>query len=440
MSVNQILGATTFNRFHFWMLFWACFIITFDMYDLVIYGSVLPVLIKEWSMSPVQAGAIGSYGFLGMMVGAVVFGMLADRLGRQRVLVVSVVLFSGATVLCGFTSTALTFSVFRFLAGLGIGGILPTVIAIVTDYAPAKRANSMVAIVMCFFSVGGILAALIALNLMPSFGWQSVYRVGALPLLLLPFMIRYLPDAPAVILRRRGPEVLRSVLSRVTGRDVTASEVGLAGREEKPTGAPVRALFSDGRATGTLMIWIAFFMCLLLVNGLSVWLPQLMVQAGYALGAGLTFLIVLNVGAVVGTLFLGRLADRRGAKLVLVPMYAVAAVSLALLGFGSSTATLLLLVAVTGACAMGAQNLSYAFVSQYYPSPVRSTAIGLASAVGRIGAIVGPTFGGVLLTLGLPVQTNFLFFAVPGLAAALAFWFVPLARRVSVDAGVEAAR
>jgi AAHS family benzoate transporter-like MFS transporter len=174
------------------------------------------------------------------------------------------------------------------------------------------------------------------------------------------------------------------------------------------------------------MIWVAFFMCLLMVNGLTTWLPKLMVDAGYALNSGLTFTIALNVGGIVGTLVLGRLADAWGVKRVLVPMFVIAAVSLTLLGFGNNMAVLLLLVAVSGACTMGAQNISYSFVSQYYPSFMRSTAIGLASGVGRMGAIVGPTFGGILLTLKLPVEMNFLFFAVPGVIAALAFLFVPL--------------
>jgi MFS transporter, AAHS family, benzoate transport protein len=180
---------------------------------------------------------------------------------------------------------------------------------------------------------------------------------------------------------------------------------------------------------GTSMIWVAFFMCLLMVNGLTTWLPQLMVTAGYELGSSLTFMIVLNVGTIIGTLVLGRLADVWGAKRVLVPMYAVAALSLMLLGFNNPMAVLLLLVAITGACTVGAQNISYAFVSQYYPSAVRSTAIGLASGVGRLGAIAGPIFGGVLLTLDLPVHLNFLFFAIPGVIAAVAFLFVPLVKQ-----------
>ncbi|MDN3904729.1 aromatic acid/H+ symport family MFS transporter [Arthrobacter sp. YD2] len=429
VNVREFIAGTPFNRFHAGMLFWSCFIITFDMYDLVVYGSVLPVLMEEWSLGPVAAGAIGSYGIFGMMVGAILFGILADRLGRTRVLTLSVVLFSVASALCGFAPNPEVFSVLRFIGGLGIGGILPCLIAMLTDYAPRNRANTLVAVVMCFFSVGGILAAFVSMLALPVFGWQSVYWVAALPLLFLPLMTRYFLDSPASLLEQGKTAELRSALGKVNPTAVPAQDDTFTVSQAKEPGSPVTALFRNRRALGTLMIWVAFFMCLLMINGLTTWLPKLMVEAGYALNSSLTFMVVLNVGAIIGTLVLGKLSDKWGVKRVLVPMFVVSAVSLTLLGFGSNMAVLLLLVAVTGACTMGAQNISYSFVAQYYPSSIRSTAIGLASGVGRMGAILGPTFGGVLLTLSLPVEMNFLFFAIPGLIAALAFFFVPLGRK-----------
>ncbi|MDQ0756671.1 aromatic acid/H+ symport family MFS transporter [Arthrobacter sp. B3I4] len=429
IDLRDFIGEARFNRFQAGMLFWACFIITFDMYDLVVYGSVLPVLMKQWSLGPVQAGAIGSYGPVGMMAGAILFGILADRFGRKKILTASIILFSVATALSGFAPGPTEFSVLRALGGLGIGGILPTVIAMLTDYAPRKRANTMVAVVMCFFSVGGILAAFVAMLLLPAFGWQSTYWVAVLPLLFLPFMMKYFLDSPAMLLQKGNVGELRSALSKISGQAALPAAVEFTGLQEREPGSPIGALFTNRRGLGTLMIWVAFFMCLLMVNGLTTWLPKLMVEAGYALNSSLTFTIVLNVGGIVGTLVLGRLADAWGVKRVLVPMFVIAAASLALLGFGNNMTVLLLLVAITGACTMGAQNISYSFVSQYYPSFMRSTAIGLASGVGRMGAIVGPTFGGILLTLKLPVAMNFLFFAIPGVIAALAFLFVPLAAK-----------
>lgn len=384
-------------------------------------------------MSPVQAGAIGSAGLVGMMIGAIVFGSLADRFGRRKVLTLSIVMFSVATVLCGFAGDPTLFSLCRFIAGLGIGGILPSVIAMLTDYAPRGKASTLVGILMCAFSVGGILAPLVAMNLIPAFGWQSVYWVAAIPLALLPLMVRYFPDSPAILLQTGRTDALRQILAKLSPQSDVAMGAQLdmvqASSEQKPAGAPLRELFRNGRTLATLMIWVAFFMCLLMVNGLSTWLPNLMMESGYALDSSLTFSIVLNVGAIIGTLVMGRVADSWGVKKVLVPMFAISAIALTLLGFGEGTVLLMVLAAVTGACTMGSQNISYSFVSQFYPSFMRSTAIRLASGVGRLGAIFGPTFGGIMLGTDLPIEASFVGFAIPGIIAAVAFLFVPLGAR-----------
>lgn len=426
IDINTFLADTRMGKPHFMMLFWACLIIMFDMYDLVIYGSVLPKMMAEWGMNPVQAGSVGSMGPFGMMLGAMIFGILADKYGRRRILITSVLLFSLATTLCAVAPNVAVFGTLRFLAGLGIGGILPTVIAMLTDFAPRGRANTMVAIIMCFFSIGGILAAGVAMVLIPAFGWQATFWVAAIPLVLLPLMMRHFYDSPQTLLKNGEITKLRHCLLSINPAAELPEGVTFTGLREREQGSPIGALFRNRRALATVMIWIAFFMCLLMVNGINTWLPNLMVTAGFALGSSLTFMVVLNIGAIVGTLVMGQVSDRIGVKVVLVPMFFIAAVSLTLLGFGGNMAVLLALVFIAGACTMGAQNISYSFVSQYYPSFMRSTAIGLASGVGRIGAIVGPTFGGVLLTYDLPVPAYFIAFAIPGVIAALAFFFVPL--------------
>ncbi|WP_419959713.1 MFS transporter [Psychrobacillus sp. BM2] len=430
INITDVVNEGKFNRFHLGLLICCCLIIVFDMFDLVIYSSIVPIIMEEWSISPVEAGAIGSYGIFGMMLGAIFFGILADKFGRKNILILCVILFSIFTFLCAFAPGPLTFSTFRFIAGVGIGGVLPNVIAIMTDYAPKHLHNTMVSIVMCAFSVGGILAGFVGIYFIPLLGWKSVYWVAAIPLLIIPFMIKYFHDSPAILLVKGRIDELRYVLSKVNDKVSLTPEIEFVTSTEieKDPSSPVIALFKNNRALGTVMIWIAFFMCLLMINGISIWLPNLMFSAGYALSSSLSFMIVLNIGAIIGTLILGGLADKFGVKKVLVPMFIMAAVSLTLLGFKNNMIVLYLLVLITGACTMGAQNISYAFVSQYYPSLMRSTAIGFASGIGRIGGIIGPTFGGILVSLNLSTQMNFLSFAIPGILAAIAFSFVPVKR------------
>ena len=195
--------------------------------------------------------------------------------------------------------------------------------------------------------------------------------------------------------------------------------------------APLRALFQQGRMFSTLMFWVAFFMCLLMVYALGSWLPKLMIQAGYSLGASMLFLFALNIGGMIGAIGGGVLADKFHLKPVLTIMFTVGAIALILLGYNSPQAVLYGLIAVAGAATIGSQILLYTFVAQFYPAAVRSTGMGWASGIGRIGAIVGPVLTGALLTLELPHQMNFLVIAIPGVIAALAIFMVNL--RASVE-------
>jgi AAHS family benzoate transporter-like MFS transporter len=425
IHTTKIIATSKFNRFHLGLLLWSLLIIAFDGYDLVVFGTVVPVLIEQWNLTSVEAGAMGSYGLFGMMFGAIFFGTLADRIGRKNVIVITVVLFSLFTLLCGFAQTPTMFSTFRFLAGLGLGGIMPNVIALLTDYSPQSMRNMLVSIVLCGYSVGGILAPLLGIILMPSFGWESIFWIAGLPLLLLPLMYKQLPETSSHLIRTGKKKELFAILSKVSpGSTFTASDeiVELTAPETK---VPIVGLFKEKRALSTIMFWIAFFSCLLMVYGLNTWLPKLMMEAGYALNSSLGFLIALQSGAIIGTLIIARLCDKYGSKKMLIPMYASGAVALTLLGFGGSPFLIYFLVAVAGAATIGAQNIVQAYVSQYYPAYIRSTALGMASGVGRIGGMLGPLLGGFLLSVSLPIQLNFIAFAIPGVIAAIALSLVP---------------
>ncbi len=189
INTTEVIASSKFNRFHLSLLLWSFLIISFDGYDLVVYGTVVPVLIEQWNLTSVEAGAMGSYGLFGMMFGAIFFGTLADRIGRKKVIAITLIFFSLFTMLCGFATTPSMFSAFRFLAGLGLGGIMPNVIALLTDYAPRTMRSMVVSIVLCGYSVGGILAPLLGITLMPAFGWESIFWVAGIPLLLLPLML-----------------------------------------------------------------------------------------------------------------------------------------------------------------------------------------------------------------------------------------------------------
>ncbi|TWE05172.1 AAHS family benzoate transporter-like MFS transporter [Neobacillus bataviensis] len=425
INTAEVIAKSKFSRFHLGLLLWSFFIISFDGYDLVVYGTVVPTLIEKWHLSPVEAGAIGTYGLFGMMFGAILFGTLADRIGRKSVISITLILFSLFTFLCGFANTPTVFSTLRFLAGLGLGGIMPNVIALLTDYAPKTMRSMVVSIVLCGYSVGGILAPLLGILLMPNFGWQSIFWFAGLPLLLLPFIHKQLPETASYLIRKGKKEKLLSTLVRLNPELSFNQNDEFVEIKSKESDFPVIGLFKNKRVLSTLMFWAAFFSCLLMVYGLNTWLPKLMIEAGYGLNSSLAFLIALQGGAIIGTLIIGRLCDKYGSKRMLVPMYASGAVALTILGFGGNSFLIYLLVAIAGAATIGAQNIVQAYVSQYYPPYVRSTALGMASGIGRIGGMLGPLLGGFLLSISLPIHMNFIAFAIPGLIAALALALVP---------------
>lgn len=424
VDVHKLIDEARFNRFHLQVLFWCALVIIFDGYDMVTYGAVLPVLMKEWNLTPLQAGTLGSYALFGMMLGAMIFGPAADRYGRKWMIAVCVVLFSSFTCLNGFARDPAEFGICRFLAGLGIGGVMPNVVALMTEYAPKKMRSTLVGIMFSGYAFGGMLSAGIGIYLIPKFGWSSVFFLGAIPLLVLPVILYCLPESVGFLLRAKRDAQAAAMLSRV--EPSFRSQAG--DQYHMPTGktrhVPLLALFTERRALSTVMFWVCFFMCLLMVYALGSWLPKLMTQAGYGLGSSLGFLLVLNFGGIFGAVGGAMIGDRLHLKRVLIVFFVIAVSSISLLGFKNSTAVLYLLAGVAGATTIGTQILLYAYVAQFYPLAIRSTGIGWASGVGRTGAIAGPILGGALQAINLPLTYNFLAFAIPGAIAALAMTLV----------------
>lgn len=420
IDVHQVIDQAPFTRFHWMVMCWCALLLIFDGYDLFIYGVVLPVLMKEWGLTPLQAGALGSYALFGMMFGALVFGSLADRIGRKKGIAICFALFSSATLLNGFASSPSEFGIYRFFAGLGCGGLMPNAVALMNEYAPKRLRSTLVAIMFSGYSVGGMLSAGVGIYLLPRFGWESMFFAAALPLLLLPVILHYLPESIGFLVRQGRSEQAKALLARLDPSCTPQADDVLEAHDHKGKGVSVLELFRGGLAVRTLSVWVAFFCCLLMVYALSSWLPKLMASAGYSLGSSLSFLLALNFGGMAGAILGGWLGDRFNLVKVKICFFLAAAVSISLLGVNSPMPVLYLLIFIAGATTIGTQILLYAGAAQLYGLSIRSTGLGWASGIGRNGAIVGPLLGGALMGINLPLQLNFIAFAIPGAVAALA--------------------
>lgn len=421
IDLHKLADEARFSAFHRGVLLWCALIIIFDGYDLAVAGIALPSIMKQMGVSATNAGFMVSSALFGMMFGAIFLGTVADRIGRRMAIAICIALFSVFTAAAGLCSDPVSFSVMRFLAGLGIGGVMPNVVAQMTEYSPRKLRSTLVTLMFSGYAVGGMLAAVVGKGLIESYGWQSVFLAAGLPVLLIPVILSAMPESMPYLIKTRQTERLQTLAARLNpGFQPSSQDSFELPQQDRDASAPIGKLFQEGRGFSTVMFWVAFFMCLFMVYALSSWLTKLMAGAGYTLGSALTFVLVLNFGGMFGAIGGGWLADRFHIKHVLVGMYLLAAVSITLLGYPVPTPVLFVLVGLAGASTIGTQIVTYAYVGQYYPMAVRSTGIGWASGVGRSGAILAPIVIGSLVAMALPLEKNFLAIALPAVLAALA--------------------
>ena len=429
IDVHSLAGQARFNGLHRLVLFWCVLMLIVDGYDLAIVGAALPSIMKGMHIDATSAGIMAASALFGVMLGAIFLGTLADRFGRPMMICVCVALFSLFTAAAGLTNDPVSFSVTRFIAGLGIGGVLPIVTAQMAEFSPNALRTRLVTLVFAGYSVGGILVALTAKELIGSYGWQSVFFAAGLPVLLIPFIIKTMPHSMTFLVKNGRHKELRALVKRLVPDYSLSDDEQFSGpSSDKNRDVSVRRLFQDGRGFSTTMMWVAFMTGLFMVYALSSWLTKLMAMAGYSLGSALNFVIVFNVGAIAGAILGGWLGDRVNIKRVLIAFYVVGAVALSLMGYTKSTASLFVVVFVVGASTLGTQLLAYAYAGGFYPHAIRSTGVGFASGVGRIGAIVAPVLIGWLVSLRLPLEQNFMAIGVAGLIGAMAVTLIDHAR------------
>ncbi|HKU29917.1 MAG TPA: aromatic acid/H+ symport family MFS transporter [Arthrobacter sp.] len=366
-------------------------LVVFDGYDLIVYGTVQSSLITDtgWGLSKATAGTVGSMAFVGMMIGAIFAGRMSDSWGRRRTIILCATVFSALTILCAFAPNAYAFGGLRLLAGIGLGGLVPSANALVAEMVPAKWRSTIATLMMSGVPIGGSVAALAGIPLIPAFGWPVMFLVAAVALLVIvPLGMRFLPETlpPA---KPAEPVGFKSLLR--------TPHLGMS------------LLF----AVATLVTLFAWY-------GLGTWLPNLMQLAGYNLGSALTFALALNLGAVVGSVATAWAGTRFGPVPTAIAAAAVAAVALAVLVAGPPVMVVYVMLVLAGVGTHGTQCLIIAAVASHYPAHRRGTALGWALGVGRIGAVAAPQAGGLLLAAGLGVNSNFIAFAgAAGVAAIL---------------------
>ncbi|MFM0632254.1 MFS transporter [Paraburkholderia xenovorans] len=436
INVQEKVDAAGVNRFHLIVFFWTSLVVVLDGYDLAVPGVALPAIMASMKVTAATAGLMASSALFGMAFGAIVLGAVADRIGRRKVFAISIFLFSAFTMAAGAASDPLMFSTMRFLAGVGIGGALPNAVAHMSEYAPRRSRGRLVGLMMCGYTIGSVLAALIGKQCIEAYGWRSVFIIAGVPLLIIPFVLAWMPESLAYLVKTGKQHELRKVLRGILpNKRFTPDAVFVGQTQGREAHTPLGQLFADGRGKSTVLIWVAFFMGLFMLYAMSTWLVTLLTRSGHTLGAALTFLLIYNAGVVIGTIIGAWVGDRFSLKWVLTFFYVMGAASLAALGYAPNQTALIVLIAIVGASVVGTQNLCYAYTGQFYPLSSRSAGLGTAAGVGRVGAIVAPVVLGALVSLNFPPTACFMAIAVASAIGAVAIAGVNHRRCASAHPG-----
>ncbi|WP_434666139.1 aromatic acid/H+ symport family MFS transporter [Paraburkholderia sp. A3BS-1L] len=416
-----------------------CFLtIAVDGYDLIVYGATVPHLLKEpgWNLTATGVGLIGSWTLVGLMAGLLGAGPLADRIGRRKQLLIGVVWFSIGTFLCSQVSSPFELGVARFLCGIGLGAVVPSSVALSVEYAPSRRRQMGNAIALTGYSVGGVVSALVALALLQSHGWRSLYFVGSICILLVPLMYFTLPESVNYLVGKGRVEEARRIAAKYSidfDRVLRDEQAQQALQKEQKSRGSFRMMLSPRMRAALIMFALMAFFGQMVVYGLNVWLPMLMRKQGYPLGSALESLLIMQCGAALGGLGGAWLADRLGSRRVIVPFFIICAASLLVLSQKPQQFWLMVALFGSGAGSIGSTTLGYGYIAEYFPAVCRASAIGVAQGLGRIGSVIGPMLGSWVVGSNFGNAWNFYAYVIPALLAALVVLQIPGAPRVEVS-------
>ncbi len=383
-----------------------CILVTFmDGFDLTIIGVALPKIAEYLHTSPGSLGFALAMGQFGPLVGAICLGMLADRFGRKWMLFFSALVFGIFTLLTPFATTVEQLGMYRFVAGIGLGGAIPNALAIASEYAPKRARSLIVSTMFAGMPAGAMTGGLLAAYCIPKFGWQSLFFIGGLaPVILSVLVALALPESLEFLVSRNKKNDKKralKIIACIAPSLITTENVQFVSTEKIVAGAPVKRLFTEGRAVTTLLLWIVCSAALYMLWILNTWAPTLLRNSGATVQQYSFAYSLLCFGAVISSLFIGRTMDRYNPFRILQIGFVMAALSLVAFGVGASSGSFMviaILSVICGICINGSQTGTLAIATLSYPADIRGTAIGWTYAVAKIGAMLAPLVGGILLS------------------------------------------
>jgi len=421
LDVRRFIDDRPVSRYQLLVASLCAAVVCIDGFDAQVMGYVAPALARELRIARLVMGSVISSGTIGMMVGALVFGPVADRVGRKPVLVACSLMFGAGSLLTATAGTVAQLTACRIFTGFGLGGAMPNAIALTSEFMPERSRHSGVMTMFTGFAVGSALAGWVSAAVIGTLGWRSVFLVGgSIPIVVAIVLIAFLPESIRFLVSSGGREAqVYECLARIAP-GATPTHRRLVVADERRSFA-VGQLFGSGRGVVTVLLWVLFFMNLLDLWFLNNWLPTILSDAGITNEAASLITSLFQVGGVAGSLALAAVVSDRMSFGLLTMIYCSAALCVALIGeSGSFVPWLAIAILLSGICVIGGQTASNALTAAFYPTPIRATGIGWALGVGRVGSILGPFLGGLLLSYGGTAKRVFWAAAIPPLIAAAA--------------------
>ncbi|MFN2992440.1 MFS transporter [Serratia plymuthica] len=424
LEIQSFINAKPFSRYQ-WMILILCFLtVALDGFDTAIIGFIATSLVQDWGIEKTSLGPVMSAALVGLAVGALTAGPLADRIGRKKVLVMSLILFGGFSLLTAFATSLPILTLLRFLTGLGLGAAMPNAATLMSEYAPERKRALLVNLMFCGFPLGSSMGGFVSAWLIPHFGWQSVMVLGGvMPLLLAVVLIVALPESARFMVVHGYPrERIAAVLKRIAPVNLSESlRFTLSESGQVKAKSALGVIFSPRYLMGTLMLCLTYFMGLMIFYLLTSWLPLLIRETGASIRQASLITALFPLGGGIGVLIIGWLMDRMNPHKVVAIGYLLTGLFVCAIGYVYTHPVLMAVtVFIAGTCMNGAQSSMPALAAGFYPTQGRATGVAWMLGLGRFGGILGAMSGGVLMQMHLSFGTIFTLLAIPALVAAVA--------------------
>ncbi|EHL04806.1 transporter, major facilitator family protein [Desulfitobacterium hafniense DP7] len=423
-AIIDRLGVTRYT-WTIWILVGLALV--FDGYDYIIVAYTMPQMAQEWGLTKVQTGSLASWSMLGVVIGGVIAGMCSDRFGRKKTLAFFVAFYSLLTFPIYFAPSFAVFAMLRIISGIGIGACIPVAITLASENFPTKNRGFFTAATLCFYGWGWVLGGIVALNVVPAYGWRVCFLIGGLPALYAVFILYKMPESMAWLIGKGREAEAIEIIKRM--EKVATGKAGewLPGSIVLPPPAKrvgVSALFSSGYVKATIGVWLLYFMSMFIIYGVTSWMPTLLVERGYGLVLGYSFSILQNLVGSIGGFATGFVADIIGRRKNVIISFLFTAAAILLLGSVTGKWPVLIIAVLVGVCMQYANGGALPLMTEIYPTEFRNTGVSWAQSFGRIAGFLSPLVVGYVQQVGLDFSNTMKMFAFPAIICVLVSVFL----------------